>query len=109
MKQFDVDTVLPPGTLDEDAVAFAVPAFPLEAGKSFTVSFYSPSDGTVKALTFKVGALESVVVPAGTFQAYRIAVTGSRVPFTVYVSAAAPRRVVKTEYLGQPLIVELVK
>src|SRR2546426_11958237 len=60
-------------------------------------------------ISFKVGALESVVVPAGTFQAYRIAVTGSRVPFTVYVSAAAPRRVVKTEYLGQPLIVELVK
>src|SRR2546425_384768 len=109
MKQFDVDTVLSPGTLDEDAVAFAVPAFPLEAGKSFTVSFYSPSDATVKALTFKVGSLESVVVPAGTFQAYRIAVTGSRVPFTMYVSATAPRRVVKTEYLGQPLIVELVK
>src|SRR3989442_11409216 len=37
------------------------------------------------------------------FRSYRIAVTGSRVPFTVYVSAAAPRRVVKTEYLGQPL------
>ena len=109
MKQFDVDTVLPPGTLDEDAVAFSVPAFPLEAGKSFTVSFYSPSDGTVKALTFKVAAPENVVVPAGTFQAYRVAVTGSRVPFVMYVSTTPLRRVVKTEYQSQPLVVELVK
>jgi len=108
-KPFDIDTVLPPGTIDEDAVPFSVPAFPLESGKSFTVSFFSPSDGAVKLLTFKVGAEESVVVPAGTFQAYHIAVTGSRVPFVMYVSTTAPRRVVRTEYVGQPLVVELVK
>jgi len=108
-KPFDIDTVLPPGTIDEDAVAFSVPAFPLESGKSFAVNFFSPSEGTVKLLTFKVGAQESVVVPAGTFQAYHIAVTGSRVPFVMYVSGTAPRRVVKTEYVGQPLVVELVK
>src|SRR5207253_1055232 len=64
-KPFDIDTVLPPGTIDEDAVPFSVPAFPLESGKSFTVSFFSPIDGAVKLLTFKVGAEESVVVPAG--------------------------------------------
>ena len=108
-KPFDIDTVLPPGTIDEDAVAFSVPAFPLEPGKSFAVNFFSPSEGTVKLLTFKVGAQENVVVPAGTFQAYHIAVTGSRVPFVMYVSGTAPRRVVKTEYVGQPLVVELVK
>jgi zinc protease len=108
-KPFDIDTVLPPGTIDEDAVPFAVAAFPLESGKSFTVSFFSPSDGVVKLLTFKVGAPESVVVPAGTFQAYHIAVTGSRVPFVMYVSTTAPRRLVRTEYIGQPLVVELVK
>src|SRR5207249_4425929 len=108
-KPFDIDTVLPPGTIDEDAVPFSVPAFPLESGKSFTVSFFSPSDGAVKLLTFKVGAEQSVVVPAGTFQAYHIAVTGSRVPFVMYVSTTAPRRLVRTEYVGQPLVVELVK
>jgi len=108
-KPFDIDTVLPPGTIDEDAVPFSVPAFPLESGKSFTVSFFSPSDGAVKLLTFKVGAEESVVVPAGTFQAYPIAVTGSRVPFVMYVSTTAPRRLVRTEFVGQPLVVELVK
>ncbi len=108
-KPFDIDTVLPPGTIDEDAVPVSVPAFPLESGKSFTVSFFSPSDGQVKLLTFKVGAEESVVVPAGTFQAYPIAVTGSRVPFVMYVSTTAPRRLVRTEFVGQPLVVELVK
>src|SRR5439155_1737436 len=61
-KPFDIDTVLPPGTIDEDAVPFSVPAFPLDSGKTFTVSFFSPSDGAVKLLTFKVGAEESMVV-----------------------------------------------
>ena len=109
IKRYDIDTVLPPGTVDENAVPFVVPALPLAAGKAFTLSFFTPSENAQKTLTFKVGAPENVTVAAGTFQAYRIAVTGSRVPFTMYVTTETPRRVVKTEFVGQPFIVELVK
>ncbi|OLB11908.1 MAG: hypothetical protein AUH07_08935 [Gemmatimonadetes bacterium 13_2_20CM_70_9] len=109
IKRYDIDTVLPPGTVDENAVPFVVPALPLAAGKAFTLSFFTPSENAQKTLTFKVGAPERVTVAAGTFQAYRIAVTGSRVPFTMYVTTETPRRVVKTEFVGQPFIVELVK
>ncbi|MGH7547525.1 MAG: insulinase family protein [Gemmatimonadales bacterium] len=109
LKPFDIDTILPPGTMDENAVAFVVPALPLAAGKTFTLSLFTPSEGSTKLLTFKVRTPESVTVPAGTFQAYRIDVSGSRVPFVMHVSTAAPRRVVKTEFVGQPFAVELVK
>jgi len=109
VKRFDVDTALPPGTIDENAVPFVVPALPLAAGKTFTLSFFTPSENAIKLLTFKVGAPESVTVPAGTFQGLPIAVTGSRVPFTMYVSTEAQRRVLKTEFAGQPFLVELVK
>jgi len=109
VKRYDIDTVLPVGTLDENAVPFVVPALPLGPGRSFTLSCFTPSENSQKTLTFKVGGLESVTVPAGTFQAYRIAVTGSRVPFTMYVSTETPRRVLKTEFVGQPFVVELVK
>jgi hypothetical protein len=50
-----------------------------------------------------------VSVPAGTFQGFRIDATGSRVPFTMYVGTDVPRRVLKTEFVGQPFVVELVK
>ncbi|HEU5262732.1 MAG TPA: insulinase family protein [Gemmatimonadales bacterium] len=109
MKPFDIDTILPPGTMDENAVAFVVPALPLAAGKTFTLSLFTPSEGSTKLLTFKVRTPESVTVPAGTFQAYRIDVSGSRVPFVMHVSTDTPRRVVKTEFVGQPFAVELVK
>jgi zinc protease len=109
VRRYDIDTVLPPGTVDENAVPFVVPALPLAPGKAFTLSFFTPSENAQKVLTFKVGSLEPVTVPAGTFQAYRIDVTGSRVPFTMYVTTETPRRVVKTEFVGQPFVVELVK
>jgi hypothetical protein len=109
VKRFEVDTALPPGTVDENAVPFVVPALPLAPGKTFAVTFFTPSENVVKVLTFKVGAPEAVTVPAGTFQGFRIDVTGSRVPFTMYVGTDAPRRVLKTEFVGQPFVVELVK
>ena len=109
VKRFEIDTVLPPGTVDENAVPFIVPALPLASGKSFSLTFFTPSENTVKVLTFKVTGPASVTVPAGTFQAYQIDVSGSRVPFTMYVSGDSPRRVLKTEFVGQPFVVELVK
>jgi len=109
VKRFDVDTALPPGTVDENAVPFVVPALSLAPGKTFAMTFFTPSENAVKVLTFKVGAPEAVTVPAGTFQGFRIDVTGSRVPFTMYVGTDTPRRLLKTEFVGQPFVVELVK
>jgi len=109
VKRFEIDTALPPGTVDENAVPFVVPALPLAPGKTFAMTFFTPSENAVKVLTFKVSAPEAVTVPAGTFQGFRIDVTGSRVPFTMYVGTDAPRRLLKTEFVGQPFVVELVK
>ncbi len=109
VKRFEIDTALPAGTVDENAVPFVVPALPLAPGKTFAMTFFTPSENAVKVLTFKVGAPEAVTVPAGTFQGFRIDVTGSRVPFTMYVGTDAPRRLLKTEFVGQPFVVELVK
>ncbi|HEV2751474.1 MAG TPA: insulinase family protein [Gemmatimonadales bacterium] len=109
VKRFDIDTTLPPGTMDENAVPFLVPALPLASGKSFTLTFFTPSENAIKTLTFKVTGPASITVPAGSFQAYQIDVTGSRLPFTMYVSTDSLRKVVKTEFVGQPFVVELVK
>ncbi len=109
VQRYDVDTALTAGAIDENAAPFVVSALPLAAATSFTLHFFTPSENAQKTLTFKVGAPESVTVAAGTFRAYRIEVTGSRVPFTMYVSTETPRRVLKTEFVGQPFVIELVK
>src|SRR5881396_3563818 len=109
VKEFDIDTAVAAGTSDASAVPVIAPALPLAPGQTFNLSFFSSDENTIKVLSFKVGAPEPVIVPAGTFQAYRVDVTGSRVPFVLYVTTATPRRVVKTEFIGQPFIVELVK
>src|SRR5436853_1322386 len=109
VKRFEIDTALPPGAVDENAVPIIVPALSLAPGTTFSVTFFTPSENAIKVLTFKVGAPEAGTVPAGTFQGFRIDVTGSRVPFTIYVGADTPRRVLKTEFVGQPFLVELLK
>src|SRR5438046_753330 len=98
-----------PWGVDGTAVPVLVPALAPAPGKAFAVTCFTPSGNAIKVLTFKVGAPEAVTVPAGTFQGFRIDVTGSRVPFTMYVSTDAPRRLLKTEFVGQPFVVELVK
>ena len=109
VKEFDIDTAVAAGTYDASAVPVVAPALPLAPGQTFNLSFFSSDENTTKVLSFKVGAPEPVTVPAGTFQAYRVDVTGSRVPFVMYVTTTTPRRVVKTEFIGQPFVVELVK
>ena len=59
--------------------------------------------------TLSVAGTESVTVPAGTFQAYRVEVTGGPTPVTYWVEQAAPHRLLKLQPAGTPLEVVRVK
>src|SRR5947208_16505032 len=56
VKRFEIDTALPPGTVDENAVPFVVPALPLAPGKTFAMTFFTPSENGINVPTFKVTA-----------------------------------------------------
>jgi hypothetical protein len=56
-----------------------------------------------------VAGTESVIVPAGTFDAYRLELTGMQVPVVMHVARATPRRLVRLEMIGTPLVFELVR
>jgi zinc protease len=109
VQQFTVDTAIAPGTVDENVAPFVAAALPLAPGQTVRLAVFTPSEVASKVLTFKVRQPESVTVPAGTFQAYHVDVTGAKFPFVLYVSVAAPHRVVKQEFVGQPFVIELVK
>jgi predicted Zn-dependent peptidase len=108
-KTADIDTTVAAGTIDDNVVNALLPALPLTSGKSVNVSVFTSSDGMTKVLTVKVGAVEQIVVPAGTFSAYRLDVSGGQAPLAIYVSTVAPRRVVKLEIVGTPLQFVLAK
>jgi hypothetical protein len=56
-----------------------------------------------------VAGVEDVTVPAGTFSAYRVEITGGQQPVTLFVSQETPRRVVKIQPTGQPIVIELAQ
>jgi hypothetical protein len=104
----DVDTLLADGTLDVNQVQAAVSALPLAVGVTYTLSVFNAADGSIKPYTVRVEALESVTVPAGAFAVFRLAVSGGALPTVMLVSSDTPRRVVKVEVVGQPIVFELV-
>lgn len=108
-KTLAIDTALTPGTIDDNALSVLVPALPLEAGKTFTVTTFAAGQGVEHVLTLKIGPPESITVPAGTFEAFKVDLSGGQAPVTMWVTVAAPRRIVKIAPVGAPLVIELVK
>lgn len=104
-----VDTTVPAGTIDDNVLTLLLTALPLEQGKTFHMNVFSSGDGATKLVSVKVGAVEQVVVPAGTISAFRLDLAGMQLPLVVHVSQQAPRRIVRIAPTGAPLVFELVK
>ena len=104
-----IDTAIAAGTYDDNALAVVFPALPLAAGQSFNLSVFESGKGQVKVIQVKVSDGGTVIVPAGSFDSFKVDVTGGQVPTTFYVSKSTPRRIVKIELVGAPFIFQLVK
>jgi len=104
-----VDTTIAVGTIDDNALVMLLPALPLEQGKTFNLNVFSSGEGATKVVSVKVAAIENVVVPAGTFPAYRLELSGMQLPIVMHVTQQAPRRLVRVAPTGAPLVFELVK
>jgi hypothetical protein len=108
-KVVEVDTALAEGTLDINAFQPLVVALPLAEGATFTIGAFEASQNAVRTLSVKVTGTEQVTVPAGQFAVFRVEVTGGSQPLVFYVTREPPRRLVKLEIVGQPVVFEAVK
>ena len=108
-RAFTVDTTIAADTYDDNALTLLVPTLPLESGKTFNIGVFSSGDGATRVLTAKVGAADTVTVPAGTFHAYHVDITGGQAPVVFYITTASPRRIVRIDVVGQPVSLELAK
>lgn len=109
MKTVAVDTALAAGVLDDNMISALVPGLPWVPDAKYSVSVFDASSGTFKQITLQAMAAESVTVPAGTFPTLRVEMTGLEQPMTMYVTSAAPHRIVKMTLAGQPVEFVLAK
>lgn len=108
MKEADIDTTFTEGMLSSEQLQVLIPSLPLAEGESFTLSVLDSEDATIKPYTIKVEGVEEVTVPAGTFSVFRVSMMGGDVQRVFYVSRETPRKIVKMEIVGQPVVFELV-
>lgn len=101
------DAAMVPGTAWSTMETVMLSTADLAEGKTVVIPVFNTSSGAVAPVTFTVGAAESVTVPAGTFQAYRVDAAGGSAPLRLWLSVDAPHVVVRQEVVGQPIVGEL--
>jgi hypothetical protein len=104
-----IDTTVAPGTIDDNLITALLPAFAWAPNATFTIPVFLSGKGHTQPLTLAVQAMESLTVPAGTFEVYRIEMVGGSAAVALYVTTAAPHRLVKIAPRGAPLEFVLAK
>lgn len=108
-KQLTIDTVVAAGTIDDNAVQAILPALRWAPGARWTLSVFSAGQNSIQTMTMSVKGVETVTVPAGTFEVYRAEMTGGPAVINFLVTTQAPHRLVKVSLVGVPLEFLLAK
>jgi predicted Zn-dependent peptidase len=109
VKTVQVDAEMPAGALDDNAIQPLLPTFRWSAGAKYSFTAFQSGKGTALPVTLAVTGEESVVVPAGTFAAWKVDLTGGEQTTSFWIEKAAPYRVVKIAVAGAPIEVRLAK
>jgi hypothetical protein len=105
---FTVDTTVPDGIVDDNAVQALLPALPWSKNAGWNFSMYSAGTNSVTVMALYVVAEETAMVPAGAFDAWRVRLSGGKTSVDFLVLKRAPHTVLKVEMGGAPLKFELV-
>jgi len=103
-----VELAVPPGVIVSDMLEIAVWLTELAVGTELRLPVASISSGTVTNATLRVEERTEITVPAGTFDVFRIEVTGAEAQ-TMWVRTTAPHLPVRVAPGDQPIVVELVE
>ena len=104
-----IDTTVVAGAIDDNLITALLPAIEWSPSASFTMPVFLSGKGHVQSLTLTVKGTETMTVPAGTFEVYRIDLSGGQAPVAMYVTTTSPRRLVKIAPMGAPIEFVLAK
>lgn len=108
-KEFSIDTAVTAGTVDDNQIQALIPALRWGPDAKWTMTVFSAGQNQSTAMNLTVKGVESVEVPAGSFEAYRAEMSGGPAVVNFFVTTAAPHRLVKITIVGAPLEFVLVK
>ena len=108
-KEIAVDAAVPPGTIDDNMISIVMPTLPWKNGASFKIPIFQSSKNTVSVATASVSGEETVKVPAGTFDAWKVDIAGLDAPITVWMEKAGDHRMLKQVLVGTPIEIQRVK
>ena len=104
-----IDTTLTPGAIDDNLLTAILPALQWSPTASITLPVFLSGKGYVQSLTLAVKGTETLTVPAGTFDVYRIELSGGQAPVAMFVTTDTAHRLVKIAPRGAPLEFVLAK
>jgi len=104
-----IDTAVTPGAIDDNLLTAILPALEWSPTASITLPVFLSGKGYVQSLTLAVKGTEKLTVPAGTFDVYRIELSGGQAPVAMFVTTDAAHRLVKIAPRGAPLEFVLAK
>lgn len=97
------DVEVPAGTIDDNAMQGLLPFFKWAPGVTVNVSVLASGKGTVRVNSYQVVAEETITVPMGTVETYKVSFTGGEAPGTYWIEKAPTHRVMKFGPVGQPV------
>ena len=108
-KVIAVDAAVPAGTIDDNMISIVMPTLKWKSGSSFKIAIFQSSKNAVTVATVSVTGEESVKVPAGTFDAWKVDIAGLDAPITVWIEKAGEHRMLKQVLVGTPVEIQRVK
>jgi hypothetical protein len=95
------DVEVPAGTIDDNAIQGLLPFFKWAPGVTVNVSVLASGKGTVRVNSYQVVAEETITVPMGTVETYKVSFTGGEAPGMFWIEKAPAHRGMKFGPVGQ--------
>jgi len=104
-----IDTTVAAGAVDDNLLTIVLPGLQWSPTASITLPVFLSGKGHVQPVTLAVKGTEQLTVPAGTFEVYRVELSGGQASVAMFVTTDPAHRLVKIAPRGAPLEFVLAK
>lgn len=94
---------LPDGTIIRESIFTLVPALPLEVGAEYSTRWFNTLQRKVEDITLIVSGTETVTVPTGEHEVYKVEIRGGTPENIAYVTTDDEHELVRIDVVGMPM------
>ena len=104
----EYDQQLRPGTLFPGMEEYALAVADLTEETELVIPYLDLTRGEMVRLEASVAGEAEITVPAGTFETWRVEVSGGDTPLTLFLRKSPPHLLIRQEFAGQPVQFDLI-